>query len=239
MSAQELPADSPEWLQTIVDAHRTFFRGTPRRIVDVGSRDGNDAAWLRRQLGADTVYCIDARRAAVKTIEKRHPDVIAVWAAVSDVSGPAEFVEFVDEEFAGSSSLELRRAQAYAAESRIVPVQTVRLDEALPPGSLDIVKIDVEGHALPVLRGLGDRLADVRVLHVETETHERAAWGEPANNLEVATKLRAAGFWLHAVRYPWGPSIEDQTWVNCRRVSAATLFARLSREPRLLGEDTP
>ena len=121
-----------------------------------------------------------------------------------------------DPDFLGSSSLELVRSKAYATESKIVNVEVTRLDAIIEPGITDVLKIDVEGHSVPTIMGMGDLMKDVLVAHIETETPDRAAWGEPSNNLEVMAIMQDLGFSLADVSYQWGWSIQDQTWVNTK-----------------------
>jgi hypothetical protein len=110
----------------------------------------------------------------------------------------------------------LERQNAYPTESVIIDVPVTRLDMILPLGTIDILKIDVEGHSIPVISGMGDRMQDVLVAHIETETPERIAWGEPSNNLEVMAIMQDLGFSLANVSYQWGWSIQDQVWINTK-----------------------
>jgi hypothetical protein len=86
----------------------------------------------------------------------------------------------------------------------------------VPSGTIDILKIDVEGQSIPVIAGMGNRMQDVLVAHIETETPERKIWGESSNNLEVMKVMQDFGFSLADVSYQWGWSIQDQTWVNTK-----------------------
>jgi hypothetical protein len=110
----------------------------------------------------------------------------------------------------------LDRQNVYPTESVIIDVPVTRLDMILPPGTIDILKIDVEGHSIPVISGMGDRMQDVLVAHIETETPDRKAWGEASNNLEVIKVMQDLGFSLTDVSYQWGWSIQDQVWVNTK-----------------------
>jgi hypothetical protein len=121
-----------------------------------------------------------------------------------------------DPEFFGSSSLELVRANTYQTESTIIDVPVTRLDAIIEPGIIDVLKVDVEGHSVPAIEGMGNLIKDVLVAHIETETPERAAWGEPSNNLKVIEIMQDFGFSLADVSYQWGWSIQDQTWVNTK-----------------------
>lgn len=209
------------WLQIIVDTYQKYFDGKVARIVDAGSRDGDSAHWLASQLKADKkcqVICVEAREDAAKSIKEKYPDFLVFPTAISDYIGNSSFVSFEEEEFLGSSSLVQARAKAYSAKSSMIKVPVTRLDIIIEPGDIDILKIDVEGHSVPAIVGMGRRMKDVLVAHIETETPERSAWGEKANNVEVIKIMQGLGFSLVNVSYQWGWSIQDQVWVNTRHV---------------------
>ena len=211
--------NSDFWLQPIIDEHKKHFNDPVSKIVDVGSRDGDDARWILKQLPVQEdvqVICIEARKKAAEAIQKKYPNFLVFDTAVSDFVGSSKFVEMIEEEFAGSSSLVLERQNAYPTESVIIDVPVTRLDIILPSGIIDILKIDVEGHSIPVISGMGDRMQDVLIAHIETETPDRKAWGEPSNNLEVMKIMQDLGFSLASVSYQWGWSIQDQVWINTK-----------------------
>ena len=211
--------DSGKWLSPIIEAYQKYFIGNPSMIVDVGSRDGDDARWIVNNLGAEkdcSVVCVEARSDAAKAIQEKYPEFLVFATAISNFIGESKFVEMQEEEFAGSSSLMLERQNAYPTKSLIIDVPVTRLDSIIPLGTIDVLKIDVEGHSVPAIEGMGDRMKDVLVAHIETETPERAAWGEPSNNLEVAKLMQELGFSLFDISYQWGWSIQDQTWINTK-----------------------
>jgi FkbM family methyltransferase len=211
--------DSGIWLQPIVDGYQKHFGGPISRIVDAGSRDGDDAQWLLKKLPVQKdvqVICVEARKNAAEAIQQKYPNFLVFATAVSDFVGNAKFVEMTEDEFSGSSSLMMERQNAYATESVIIDVPVTRLDMILPSGTIDILKIDVEGQSVPVISGMGERMQDVLVAHIETETPERKAWGEPSNNIEVMKIMQDLGFSLANVSYQWGWSLQDQIWINTR-----------------------
>ena len=211
--------DNNIWLQPIIDEYQKHFDGPISMIVDAGSRDGDDAEWILKKLPAQEdvkVICVEARKKAAKAIQKKYPNFLVFATAVSDFVGSSKFVEMTEEEFAGSSSLVLERQNAYPTESVIIDVPVTRLDVILPSGTIDILKIDVEGHSIPVISGMGERMQDVLLAHIETETPNRKAWGELSNNLEVIAIMQDLGFSLASVSYQWGWSIQDQIWINTR-----------------------
>lgn len=200
----------------MADTYSRFFGGKAKLIVDVGSRDGNDARWLMRSVGnrSTRVVCIEARESAANKIKKSYPKFEVINTAVSDFNGSSSFVEFSSAEFAGSSSLRLSRANAYPVESKIVTVPVTTLDDILDDSCIDILKVDVEGASVDVINGLGKKAKNVLVAHIETETQNRVYWGEKPNNQEMIAIMERLGFGLASVSYQWGWSIQDQIWVN-------------------------
>jgi len=211
--------DSGIWLQPIIDGYQKHFSGPISKIVDAGSRDGDDAQWILDRLPAQEdvqVICVEARENAALEIKNKYPNFTVFQTAVSNFIGEAKFVQMNNPGFFGSSSLELTRANAYQTESTIIDVPVTRLDAIIEPGIIDVLKIDVEGHSVPTIEGMGSLMKDVLIAHIETETPERAAWGEPSNNLKVIEIMQDLGFCLANVSYQWGWSIQDQTWVNTK-----------------------
>jgi FkbM family methyltransferase len=207
------------WLQPIIEEYQKYFDGPISKIVDAGSRDGDDAQWILERLATKEdvqVICVEARKNAAEVIQEKYPNFLVFATAVSDFVGSSKFVEMTEEEFAGSSSLMLERQNAYATPSAIITVPVTRLDIIIPPGTIDILKIDVEGQSVPVISGMGERMHDVLLAHIETETPERKAWGEPSNNLKVMKIMQDLGFSLANVSYQWGWSLQDQIWINTR-----------------------
>jgi len=203
-------------LEPALKAREAYFDAPVKRVVDVGSRDGHDAVRLGHALAAPEVVCVEPREEAARAIRQTYPDVRVYEVAVSDSPGVALMVTFDsgDVGLQGSASLNVHRGALHPDEARYRDVKVERLDAFLPRGQIDVLKVDVEGYTLQALRGLGTMLSDVLVAHLETETLERAAWAEPATNHAVAYFMRANGFRLFHLDYEWGPSIEDQTWVN-------------------------
>lgn len=147
-------------------------------VVEVGSRDGHDAVELARRISRGGAYqeelgavmCFEPNPVSAQAIRRNYPLVYVVEKAASDKTGRAEFMAYEGNEGdVGSSSLNLNwKGDDLAGE--VITVDTVRLDEVLANDEVDIMKIDVEGHSLEVLHGLGDKLRLVKVYHIETES---------------------------------------------------------------------
>jgi FkbM family methyltransferase len=94
-------------------------------------------------------------------------------AALSDRDGEVRLE--TPDEFSGN------QGTARVTSGNGAPVEAVRLDSLLAGREVGILKVDVEGHELSVLRGADDSLASGRVRHVVFENH--AGPGSPVCQL--------------------------------------------------------
>ena len=206
-----------ERLKEIVDAYRQSFGDVAAVIYDAGTRDGEDADYLAQMLAAESVVCFDANPLAVQETRRNYPSFLVIETALSNYDGEGVFTQIVSDraDYAGSSSLTNVREWP-DAELNQIPVKVARMDTLIDSLKLpipDIVKVDLEGYSYEFLKGLGKYLKAVKVFHLETETWERHEGHK--DNKAVAEFMQANGFRLVSTSYEWGPSIEDQTWVNC------------------------
>lgn len=198
------------WLDPIIIEYEKQF-GRPKRPVvwEVGSRDGRDGVELAERLGgsqADTVL-VEANPEQAEVIRRSYPQARVYGFAAYNKVGVAQFVVYGGNEGAiGSSSLNLGWKDGDGLESRIVWVPTLRLDSVLGEDEVDVMKIDVEGKSLEVLKGLGKRLRQVRVYHIETEE-----WS--GSDKAVARLMRARGYRLAHVSVQYD-QMPDQVWVR-------------------------
>jgi hypothetical protein len=59
---------------------------------------------------------------------------------------------------------------------------------------------------------MGESVQNTKVFHLETETFARHPGHK--DSLAIQEFMTDAGFDLLDVSYEWGPTIEDQIWVN-------------------------
>jgi FkbM family methyltransferase len=140
-------------------------------IVDAGSHDGEDCAALVREFPWAHGLAIEGDPSQVARV---------------DVAGLAtRGVDFVHAVLAETPGTAMWHRQCYApkisgiydrqlrAPVHHVPVATRTLDDvcrAHDVPRVSILKVDCEGATLDVLIGLGDRIATVEAMHLETET---------------------------------------------------------------------
>jgi len=118
-------------------------------FLDVGAHIGSVIDGVRRYSKPAKVIAVEAIPAKVTALRAKFPDVEIHGCAVGDADGELPF--FIDPAHSGYSSLFQREGAAARLQEIVVPIR--RLDDLLGTESPDVVKIDVEGAELAVLRG--------------------------------------------------------------------------------------
>jgi FkbM family methyltransferase len=205
-----------ERLGDIVSCYRRHFGDTARVVFDCGTRDGEDADYLSRELNAKQVYAIDASPSAVEATKASYPYMTVIQTALSNYNGTASFTEIISDrkDFVGSSSFVLSKGwdsvQTREITTQVKTMKTLLTELNLTKTQLDVVKVDIEGFTYEFLEGMGELIGNAKVMHLETETFERHQGHR--NSEEVKSYMRDNGFELDSVSYEWGSTIEDQVW---------------------------
>lgn len=223
-------------MEPVLQCYIHFFGATPTKLImDVGTRDGDDAQFFNERLSPELVVAIDANPIAAKRTRERYPDFTVLETAVSDYNGTTAFLQIVTDDtgLAGSSSIDAEKLRVVPdyAKRNVIEVPVARLDTLLktnkvPTRVIDIMKVDVEGFTYQCLSGMGDLLENVRVLHLETERESTHVMH--VNNLGVAKFMRARGFVLVGLYYEYGWGIQDQLWVNAKFVKDQEYLASIT-----------
>lgn len=211
-------------LEPVVLNFRKHFDSDAPVIIDIGTRDGDDAYYLYKKLNSTRVVAIDASADAFAHTKAKYPWMSTVYSAVTDTDGKTEFhiVKDANKESSGTSSVFSKdksvnpAPEYYAGKVQKVTVPSVRMDTLLARLGLnekiDVIKVDTEGYSWQVLQGFGDRLKDVRLFHLETE--KTSIHDEHVTTEKITQFMNDNGFALVDVSYEWGWNIEDQVWVN-------------------------
>ena len=210
---------SSYWLEPLVSYYKIYFGDTAENIFDIGTRDGDDANFLKQELNTTNVYAIEARPQAAKLTKEKYPDFMVFETAVSDFSGETEFYEIVSEDadYVGSSSIYNNKFERPEYPYNVIKLPVITMNKLIEKNNLsdvifDIVKVDIEGFTFQLLCGMHNYIKNVKMFHLETEkwpTHTTHR-----NSTEVANVMKSHGFILVAKQYQWGEDIEDQIWVN-------------------------
>ena len=123
-------------------------------FVDVGAHIGSVIAEVRHHSPDSDVIAFEAIPEKAARLVAKFPSVRIESCALSDREGSAAF--FVDTRWSGYSSL------ARGSDAREIEVPLRTLDGVLAGVAVDVIKIDVEGAELGVLRGGAALLAASR-----------------------------------------------------------------------------
>jgi FkbM family methyltransferase len=169
-------------------------------VLDVGAHIGYYTLLFARQVGPrGRVFAFEPAPNAIALLERNlgvngYRNVTLIPKAVSDVAGPCRL--YVDEANVGDS-----RIYAPRDGRRFVPIETVRLDDALAshPGPIHFIKMDIQGAEHAALRGMLGLLRAHAAVKVVTEFWPyglKAGGAEPAAYLNL---LLENGFHLFNV----------------------------------------
>lgn len=151
----------------------TLLGRRPLLAVDIGGNIGDYSAELLRRFPGLELHVFEPATSNVNRLRSRfaaYEQVSLQQAALSDVSG--QMTLFADRDGSGMASLAQR--QLGHLDIRFDPMEEVEVrrfdtywNQALSGRVIDIVKIDVEGYELMVLRGFGEAIRNVRVIQFE------------------------------------------------------------------------
>jgi len=217
--------DTPSYvnpLETVVSNYRKYFGTKATNIIDVGTRDGDDANYLYKELYGQKVVAIDASPVCINIVKGRYPWMDIRHTAVSDTDGEVLFnqVKTDNIEVLGTSSIMSKDtsidppASFYEGKVEAIKVPSTRMDTLLKDieGIIDVIKIDTEGHSWQVLHSFGERLKDVKLFHIETERESLHPDHMPTD--KIVEFMNGNGFVLVDTSHEWGNKMEDQVWVN-------------------------
>jgi len=215
------------WIKPVIDYYKIFFGDVADIVIDVGTRDGDDAFLIQNELNSKYIYAIDAREEAANETKNKYPNFNVFHTAISDFMGTTNFCSVVseDKDYSGSSSIynyKFKRKE-YAHEIIEVPVTT--MDNFIETNNLDykfldVVKVDIEGYTWEFLQGFNKHMNNVKLFHLETEkisTHKKHK-----NSEKIKDFMQEKNFILVGTQYEWDKTIEDQIWINKYLINSIT-----------------
>jgi FkbM family methyltransferase len=191
----------------------------PKTILEIGSRDGNDANYYASQFNIDpkSVYVVEPNPEMIKGIKQKYPDFNLFEVAID--SGEETYKEFNQvkeggQDPIGVSSL-LNRNDGFYDKflTSKINVKTINASTLMKDinTEIDICKIDVEGLTYDVIESFSDTISKVKTIHVETE--ELEYWENQKLEDDVFKLLESLNFEMI-----WkGNSIDHQSdsiWIN-------------------------
>ena len=121
-------------------------------FVDVGAHIGSVIAEVKFRCPKARIIAFEAIPEKAEELTRKFPDVAVHSCALSEDEGETTF--YIDLEESGYSSLASRQGR-----SREIIVKKKRLDTVLAVADVHLIKIDVEGAELGVLRGAAKLIA--------------------------------------------------------------------------------
>jgi FkbM family methyltransferase len=170
---------------------------TVNTFAEIGSRDGHDTNYIAHYWKLDPTKCyiIEAHPECYNNIISTYPQYQTLNVAASDETGVVEFNAgvFGKEENVGISSLLDRTISPFISEKvEIDAWKMVDIMLHLNVDGFDLMKIDVEGFALQVLKGFEDKLNNTKAIQVELEIKQ--VWEGQSYYQDVVDYLDGFGF---------------------------------------------
>jgi FkbM family methyltransferase len=125
-------------------------------FVDVGAHIGSVLSAVHRENETVQIAAIEADPEKAAFLRDKYPYAKVFACAVGETSGSAMF--FIDDRASGYNSL----SGDHRTATRQITVSVMRLDELLSAEKPDLIKLDVEGAELGVLRGAEQLVARAR-----------------------------------------------------------------------------
>lgn len=152
----------------------------PKKILEIGSRDGDDAKILASLFSVEdhNVTVIEPHPQSFRNICVKYPEFDLYNVALSDKNEQMNFfaLKAWDGVNYGASSLLPRNDSFYDETPKdIVIVECLTGKTFFEINNknediYDLCKIDVEGLSLEVLRGFSEKLSNIKSIHIECET---------------------------------------------------------------------
>jgi FkbM family methyltransferase len=156
------------------------------RSIDAGANIGHLTLVASRRVGSNgEVIAVEAHPQIFGYLEanvdlNRASNVQAVHCALGAESGEVAFTSRRSDD------------QNYISSDGAVRVRMRTLDDIVKPGQIRLLKLDVEGYELPVLRGAQRTLSDTQIVYCELTKNNCSRFGyEPE---EIERFLLGAGF---------------------------------------------
>lgn len=169
----------------------------PKTILEIGSRDGDDANILREgfQIDEEKVWVVEPNPKQQIKIKDKYPKFNLIKSAIFNEEKQLTFNAVNTYDLIGVSSLLDRNDKLYDnIDCDKITVNTISGSRLLNEinHEIDICKIDVEGATYEVLVSFGEDIMKIKSMHLENEHKE--VWKNQKLYDEVKDYLLSKGF---------------------------------------------
>lgn len=153
----------------------------PETILEIGSRDGDDAEMLRVLFNIESknVWVVEPNPIQQNKIIEKYPDINLIKSPIFNEEKIITFygVDVGDQVLNGVSSVLNRVDNLYEnINTNKLQIQTIMGSTLIKrvAKTIDLCKIDVEGATYEVLESFGDNIEKIKSMHIECE--HRTVW---------------------------------------------------------------
>lgn len=212
---------------------RQQLAGATRPVVfDVGANDGEWLGEVRRVNGSACIHAFEPQRALAEQIRVNHRDVKVNVAAVGAEAGFLDLFDYADHPGSQHASLvqgvidSLHGGTVRSTRVRVLPLDEYCAEHGVD--KIDLLKIDVEGFELQVLRGAHRMLTEGRIDAIQFEFNQMNMVARVF--VDDFFRLLGTRYTLHRL-LPHGlmPMFDQNHWPNEQFVYQ-NLFASRSQE---------
>ena len=204
----------PESMRVFAHIVKKYTTIKPRNVFEIGANFAQDAEGLRHYFGLadENVWVFEAHPDMCREIEKMYK-FNCINGGVFNKQDTMTF-NAVDLGCASNNGLSSLKGRIYRKDfMRKITVDTFRMDDFMRENNIDgidFLKIDVEGANYEVLEGFGDRLKDIKALHIECE--HKLSWDDQKLYVDNKKLLVDNGF--EKVFFQRRKNQSDSFWVR-------------------------
>lgn len=178
---QDLVENSSDYfgeMKRFADEYSKYFNEPPKNILEIGSRDGYHADYLKKYFNIpdDKVFIVDAHPYCAGIIRRDHPNYRVIEAAVAPKRGVLKFnaIQNLDLGSLGMSSVLPKVAGPVFGETwvNVIAITGEDLIDLIEEPEIDLLKLDVEGLTYEVLESFSLNLRKIKFIHTEGEYTE-------------------------------------------------------------------
>jgi FkbM family methyltransferase len=199
-------------MEEFMNYSKKFFDSSDiKNIMEIGSLDGRDSLYFKEHYPNANVFCIEGLPSNYQNYLSNLDTITPINIVIADYDG---MITFHHKNINGIHGI-LNRGDQYGTDTLSLPCKTIKtICKEYKIDNIDLVKIDVEGASYEILNSMGDKLKDIKIMHIETESYPFFKGQKLHSEVEVI--LLENGFELielSSVNIGIGKQ-HDSVWVN-------------------------